>query len=60
MKLGCTHFAAAMDPNFELVNPQDPVQEQKFEDIQDVDFDSGTSRDITRKRYSATISRSLP
>jgi len=50
-EVGLHTLAAAMDLNFVLVNPQDPVQEQKFEDIQDVDFDSGTSRDITRKVF---------
>jgi len=50
-EVGLHTLAAAMDLNFELVNPQSPLQEQKFEDIQDVDFDSGTSRDITRKIF---------
>ena len=31
--------------------PEEPI-EQKFEDIQNIDFDSGTSRDITRKIFT--------
>jgi hypothetical protein len=52
-------LAAAFDLNFNLVDLpdlEDPnkrvnQQEQKFKDIQNVDFDSGTWRDITRKVF---------
>ncbi len=50
-EVGLHTLAAAIDLNFQLVNPQSPVQEQTFKDIQDVDFDSGTQRDITRKVF---------
>jgi hypothetical protein len=44
-EVGLHTLAFPMDLNFQ---PIDPVQEEKFTDIQDVDFDSGTNRDITR------------
>jgi hypothetical protein len=44
-EVGLHTMAFPMDLNFEPINP---LQEQKFKDIQDDDFDSGTRRDITR------------
>jgi hypothetical protein len=54
-EVGLHTLAFPMDLNFQ---PIEPVQEEKFTDIQDVDFDSGTHRDITRIVFS-TINRSL-
>ena len=47
-EVGLHTMAFPMDLNFQ---PVGDLQEQKFEDIQDVDFDSGTRRDITRKVF---------
>ena len=47
-EVGLHTLAFPMDLNFQ---PVGDLQEQKFKDIQDVDFDSGTHRDITRKVF---------
>jgi hypothetical protein len=47
-EVGLHTMAFPMDLNFQPINP---LQEQKFKDIQDVDFDSGTRRDITRQVF---------
>ena len=47
-EVGLHTLAFPFDLNFQ---PIEPLQEQKFKDIQDVDFDSGTRRDITRKVF---------
>ena len=44
-EVGLHTLAFPLDLNLQ---PIVPVQEEKFTDIQDVDFDSGTHRDITR------------
>lgn len=44
-EVGLHTLAFPMDLNFQ---PIGDLQEEKFKDIQDVDFDSGTRRDITR------------
>jgi hypothetical protein len=44
-EVGLHTMAFPMDLDFQ---PILPLQEEKFTDIQDVDFDSGTRRDITR------------
>lgn len=44
-EVGLHTLAFPIDTNGQPINP---LQEQKFLDIQDVDFDSGTHRDITR------------
>jgi hypothetical protein len=44
-EVGLHTVAYPLDLNFQPIEPQ---QEEKFRDIQDVDFDSGTRRDITR------------
>lgn len=59
-EVGLHTLAAALDANFQLVDLPDLVdpnkrttaQEQRFQDIQSVDFDSGTRRDITRKVFA--------
>lgn len=60
-EVGLHTLAAAFDSNFNAVNlpnlldasqPRALAQEQRFKDIQSVDFDSGTSRDITRKVFA--------
>jgi hypothetical protein len=51
-EVGLHTLAAAMDLNFQPVDldpdPQKTLMEQKFADIQNVDFDTGTQWDITR------------
>ena len=47
-EVGLHTMAFPMDLNFQPVNP---LQEQFFKDIQDVDFDSGTHKDITRQVF---------
>jgi hypothetical protein len=44
-EVGLHTLSFPMDLNLQ---PIQPLQEQKFTDIQDIDFDSGTHRDITR------------
>src|SRR5215831_14160893 len=62
-EVGLHTLAAAFDTNFQLIDlpdlgpPYDATkrtyrQEQRFTDIQDVDFDSGTSKDITRPVFA--------
>jgi hypothetical protein len=60
-EVGLHTLAAAFDSDFQLVNlpdlrdPNQPralAQEQRFKDIQNVDFDSGTRRNITRKVFA--------
>ena len=59
-EVGLHTMAAAFDTSFQLVDLPDlndpskraNAQEQPFKDIQNVDFDSGTSRDITRKVFA--------
>ena len=47
-EVGLHSMAIPIDLNFQ---PSGALQEQKFTDIQGVDFDSGTRRDITRKVF---------
>jgi hypothetical protein len=47
-EVGLHTLAFPFDLNFQ---PVGEVQEQKFTDIQNVDFDSGTNRNITRKVF---------
>jgi hypothetical protein len=47
-EVGLHTLAFPFDLNFQ---PIEPLQEQKFKDIQDEGFDSGTRRDITRKVF---------
>ena len=59
-EVGLHTLAAAFDSNFQKVdlpslqelNQRTDAQEQTFKDIQDVDFDSGTYLDITRKVFA--------
>lgn len=59
-EVGLHTLAAAFDSTLQLVDLPDfndptkrlSAQEQRFKDIQDVEFDSGTRRDITRKVFA--------
>jgi hypothetical protein len=55
-EVGLHTLAAAMDLNFQPVifdflTPPSSVQEEKFKDLQNVDFDSGTKRDLNQKVF---------
>jgi hypothetical protein len=59
-EVGLHTLAAAFDANFQLIELPDLLdpgkravaQEEKFKDIYNVDFDSGTRRDVTRKVFA--------
>jgi hypothetical protein len=59
-EVGLHTMASALDANLQLVDLPDfadpskraTTQEQRFKDLQNVDFDSGTRRDITRKVFA--------